>query len=283
MAACALLWSTAGLFIKLVDWNPFAIASARSVFAGLFLLAVIRKPKLTFAPAQLAAALSSAATMLLFVFANKETTSANAILLQYGSPVYVAFLGIALLGERPRAEHWVAFAAVGGGMALFFLDELGSGSLIGNLAAIGSGVTLALYFVFMRKQKEGSPLESALLAHAVAAPLAFALSFTMEAPRVDIASVGIVAVLGVFQIGLAAVFFAYGIKRVTAVEGVLVAVLEPIFNPVWVFLATGELPGPNAILGGLVIVAAVSASSLVSLRRDAVQARAAQVEGGNAC
>lgn len=275
MAGCAFLWSLAGLFIKLIDWNPLAIASARSGIAALFLLAWIRRPRFTFSFAQVAAALASAATMLLFVVANKTTTSANAILLQYGAPVYVAIIGTFVLKERPRLEHWLAFVAVAAGMILFFLGGIGGGSLLGNLVAAASGVTFALYIVFMRLQKDGSPLESSLLAHVLVTVLAGSVALFLPAPAPSAKALFAIGGLGLLQIGLASVLLAYGIKRVTAVEGVLVAVIEPLFNPVWVFLATGERPGPNSLAGGAVIVAAVVVSSIVSTRRDRIEAERA--------
>lgn len=267
VAATAFLWSSAGLLIKLVDWNPFAIACGRSLVAAVFLWIWLRKPKFTFSAPQLGAAVASAATMLLFVYANKATTAANAILLQYGSPIYTALLGAVLLKERPRAEHWLAFAAVAGGMALFFMGDIGGGQLAGNLAATAAGVTFAIYFVCMRMQKDGSPLESNLLAHLITATVGLAMSLGKPAPALSFQAVGAIAALGIFQIGFAAIFLSWGIKRVSAIQGSIITGLEPVFNPLWVFLALGERPGPNALAGGAVIIAAVIVSSIVSARR----------------
>jgi drug/metabolite transporter (DMT)-like permease len=273
MAGCALLWSLAGLFIKLVDWHPFAIAFGRSAIAALFLLAWIRRPRITFSFAQVGAALAYSATMLLFIYANKATTSANAILLQYGEPIYVAIIGSFLLKERPRAEHIVAFAFVALGMGLFFAGGstgsrgLGGGSALGNAAAVTAGLTFALYAILMRKQKNGSPIESALIAHVFTAAVAFVGCLFLPAPRIDAESLAAIAGLGILQIGLASVLFAVGIKRITALDSSLIGVLEPVFNPVWVFLATGEAPGANALAGGGIIIAAVVGSTLFSMRR----------------
>jgi len=267
LAGTSFLWSLAGLLIKLVDWNPFAIACGRSVVAAVFLLLWIRKPKFTFSFPQLGAAVASAATMVLFIYANKATTAANAILLQYGSPIYTAVLGAFLLKEKPRAEHWVAFAMVAGGMALFFMGDIGGGSLPGNIAAVASGLTFAAYFVFMRMQKDGSPLESNLLAHAITAVIGFVVALFMPAPQFSLKAAAAIGALGVFQIGLAAVLLSWGIKRVNAIQGSIITGLEPVFNPLWVFLALGEKPSPNALAGGAVIIAAVVGSSIVTARR----------------
>jgi drug/metabolite transporter (DMT)-like permease len=275
LALCALLWSLAGLFIKFIDWNPFAIACARSAVAALFLFAWIRKPRLTFSGPQVLAALSYSATMLLFIYANKATTSANAILLQYGEPVYVAIIGSYVLKEKPRAEHWIAFVFVALGMGLFFAGGIGGGSALGNAAAVLAGLTFALYAIFMRKQKDGSPMESALMAHVFTAAIAFVACLFLPAPKLSAVSLAAIAGLGILQIGLASVLFSIGIMRVTALDASLIGVLEPVFNPVWVFLATREAPGPMALLGGGIIIAAVLGSTLVSMRRDGTAREAA--------
>ena len=176
VAACALLWSMAGFLIKLVDWNPFAIAAGRSLVASIFILVCLGKPRFTFSFPQIAAALCSALTMLLFVYANKTTSSANAILLQYGAPIYTAFLGHSLLKEKVRTAHWIAVVCIAAGMILFFKDDISGGNLAGNIAAVISGITFSLYFVFMRMQKEGSPLESGLLSHAFTAVIAASIA-----------------------------------------------------------------------------------------------------------
>jgi drug/metabolite transporter (DMT)-like permease len=267
MAGCAFLWSTAGLFIKLIDWQPFAIAGARSFIAALFLWAVIRRPHFSFSKVQVYSAISYAATMILFVVANKLTTSANAILLQYGAPVYVAILGSVMLKEKPRLEHWLALVAVCGGMVLFFMDSLGGGYLLGDIVAALAGVTFALNIVLLRKQKDSSPLESLLLGHIFTAIIAGGISLFLPVPVITPKAIFAILALGIVQIGVAAVLFSYGIKRITALESILTAVIEPLFNPVWVFLATGEIPGVRSLMGGAVIIAAVLGSSIVSVRR----------------
>jgi len=270
MAGCSVLWSLAGVFIKSLQWNSFAIACGRSLVAAVFILACLRgRIRLRFAPIQIFAGLASAMTMLLFVYANKATGAANAILLQYGAPIYTALIGFVFLKERPHPEQWIALAAVLGGMVLFFMDGLGRGHLAGDLAAVASGLTFAIYFVLMRAQKDGRPLESAFLANVLTAVIAFAFSLFLPAPRLDPKSVAIILVLGAFQIGLASALFAYGIKRAPALQNIIVAGIEPVLNPLWVFLATGETITGRSLAGGIIIIAAVMVSSVVTARRDA--------------
>ena len=267
MAATAFLWSIAGLFIKAIDWNPIAIAGMRSLVASIVIFAYLKRPVFHFSFAQTAAAITHAVTMLLFVAANKTTTAANAILLQYMAPVLTAFIGSALLKERPHAEHFIALPLVVGGMVVMFFDELGGGKLFGNLLAILSAVTFSFYFVFMRMQKDGSPLESILLSHWLTAILCILISLFLPFPQVNLKSLSAIAVLGIVQLGLPSLLFCYAIKRVSAVSANLIAVIEPVFNPVWVFIVIGEAPGVQALIGGLIIVLSVTIASVISAQR----------------
>jgi drug/metabolite transporter (DMT)-like permease len=264
MMACAFLWSVAGLFIKILNWNPFLIAGLRSLIAFFFLLAIIRTVRLTWSWPLLGATLANAATMLLFVAANKTTTAANAILLQYLAPVFTAVLSVIILKEHIRREQLLALLLTPVGMILLFMDRLSAGQLFGNLLALTSAVTFALMFIFTRMQKEGDPLQSLMAAHAVTAVIALGVAVFLPVPRFTPGAVASILVLGVLQIGLASVFFSYGIKRVSAVTANLIALIEPVFNPVWVFLLLGEAPSAKAVLGGTLIIGSVTAASLVS-------------------
>jgi len=269
MAACGLLWSTTGLLIKLVDWHPFAIAAARSAIPAIFLLAVVRRPRFKFSFDKTIGAVFMAATVILFVFANKHTTAANAILLQYAAPIYVAILGAATLKEKPRMEHWLALAAICLGMFLFFKESLGKGDLLGDLMAALSGVTFALQIVVLRKQKDDSPFDSLLLGHIFIALIAGLISLFLPAPIVTARTLLLIVPVSIAQVGLATILFAYAIKRITALESILTAVIEPLFSPLWVFLFLGELPGKTALLGGVLIISAVVTSSIISALRSA--------------
>ena len=268
MAATASLWSIAGVFIKVIDWNPFAIAGIRSFIASLVILAFLRNPKINWSFPQVAAAVANAVTMLLFVAANKTTTAANAILLQYLAPVFTAFIGAVLLKEKTRIEHWVAIFFVAVGMTIMFANKLDGGQLFGDAIALTSAVTFSLYIVFMRMQKEGSPHESNLLSQWIAAAVCLIVSLFLPMPQFTPKSVAAILVLGTVQIGIAAILMAYAIKRISAVSANLIAVIEPVLNPLWVFLVLGEYPGMNTIIGGAVILFAVTGVSVISARRS---------------
>jgi len=264
MMACAFLWSIAGLFIKILEWNPFLIAGLRSLIAFFFLLAFVRTVNLSWSWPLLGASLANAATMLLFVTANKTTTAANAILLQYLAPVFTAFFSVVILKERLRWEQTVALFLTIVGMYLLFADRLSQGRMFGNLLALSSAFTFSLVFIFTRMMKEGNPLQSLMASHAVTAVIALTAALFLPLPVFAPGAVLSILVLGVLQIGLAAVFFSYGIKRVPAVTANMIALIEPVFNPVWVFLVLGEAPTQNTLFGGALIIGSVSTASLIS-------------------
>jgi drug/metabolite transporter (DMT)-like permease len=271
----AILWSTSGLFIKFVDWHPVVVAGARSFFAILTMLAFrffrcpakfnLRLPVRS--GAFWAGGICYSATMVLFVIANKLTTSANVILLQYTAPVWTALLAWFIIKEKPRAEHWFAMLLVGGGLVLFFKDSLGNGSLAGDLIAIASGIVFAGNSVFLRMMKEGDPADAMILAHILT--LVFTIPFLFTAAPVFNLKVTLAIVfMGVIQIGVASILFGYGMKHVSAVGAMLILPIEPILNPIWVLIVTKETPLTSAIIGGIIIIAAVLLSNIVGVLRS---------------
>lgn len=251
--AAAVLWSLGGVLIKLVTWNPVAIAGARSAIACGFLLLFFR-PHLRLSRLEILGGAFYAATVILFVTANKLTTASNAILLQYGAPVYVALLSQRLLKEPPAKLDWLTIAAVLGGMVLFFFDRLSPGNMLGNVVAITSGIAFALLIVTLRLQKDMEPLQSVFVGNLFAALCGLPFFFSGAPDKRGL--IGLL-LLGTVQIGLSYLLYAHAIKRVRALEASLVPMIEPVLNPVWVFLAFGEAPGRWALLGGSVILSAV--------------------------
>lgn len=253
------------------------IAGARSLIAALFMLAVKYLPRKPQGASQkvygkaplrhfLGAAISYSVCMILFLIANKTTTSANAILLQYSGPIWAALLGWFLAKEKPRAEQWAAMGAVIIGMLIFFKDGIGGGSFFGDSMAVLSGIAFGAYSVFMRLQKEGNPADSMILSHLITVVLCFPFVF-IAAPVLTFSSAGAILFMGIFTIGMASICFSYGICYVSAVQALLLALIEPVLNPVWVLSATGEKPSASALIGGGIIVTAVAVSSLIGKRR----------------
>lgn len=255
----SILWSTGGIFIKLVDWNPVAIAGTRSFVSALVLLAYSGKPKFTKSKPQIYGAMSYATTVLCFVIANKLTTSANAILLQYTAPTFVAILGFWILKEK---VHWYDITSIGVvflGMLLFFINNVDGGNMVGNLVAILSGLSLAGVTISLRMQKDGSGIETTILGNII--------TFLVSIPFIlkglpDTKSLIIIVIMGVFQLGIPYIFYINSTKYLSALEAILMTVVEPLINPLWVFIFAGEKPGVYAILGGIIVIVSVTARSL---------------------
>ncbi|BCS52859.1 membrane protein [Geobacter sp. SVR] len=261
----ALCWSLGGVLIKGVAWHPMAIAGVRSLIAAGVILVAFGRPRFTWSAPQIGGALAYAATSILFVASTKLTTAANAILLQYTAPAFAALFGIRYLGERPRRSDWIAIAAVMAGMMLFFLDRLSLAGLWGNLAALTSGVTFAWMALFLRRQKDASPVESVLLGNLLAGLAGIPFMFG-DGP--DAAGWLRLAVLGVVQLGLAYTFFTRAIRSVTALEALLIPTVEPVLNPVWTMIFIGEVPGRLSLCGGAIVIGAVLVRGIVPLLRN---------------
>ena len=268
LIATAVMWSLAGVLIKQVKCNAVAIAGIRSGIAFVFMLTFVRKRDLTFSKAQIAGAVFYSLTMLIFVAATKLTTAANAIVLQYTAPVYVALLGHWILNERTSRLEWLTVIAAVAGVGMFFLDELSAGGLWGNILGIGTGLTFALSILCFRKQKDASPIGSMFLGNAIT--MAVAAPFAFRSPPADALSWGILAILGVVQLGLPYVLYAWAIKRVTALEAIMIPAVEPILNPLWVGLFIGEMPGKWAIPGGIIVICAAVACASIRLIRTQI-------------
>jgi len=261
----ALLWSTAGAFVKALDWQPMSILAGRGLFTSLVFLLYMRHLPTKITRWTLLAAGGSIVTQFLFITSTKLTTAANSIFLQYTAPIYVVLLAYWLLREKPSRTDWIAMGTIFLGLILFFGDQLSPDGFYGNILAMLSGVTSAVMMVSFRAQKDATPEDSILIASLVIAIFGFP-SILKETQTVT--SWLTIAYLGIFQIGLAFIFFTKGIKHIPALEANLIGTLEPILNPVWVFLFLGERMGSSALLGGLVVLVGVIVSAVGSAQVD---------------
>jgi len=283
--ATAVLWSTGGVFIKLLNWHPVVISSIRSLIAAVFMLIIrfiIPPPKGVKNPAFpfWGSAVFYCFTMLAFVIANKLTASANAIMLQYSAPVWTALLGWRLLKEKPHWEHWGALIMVAAGLLLFFRGAYGSGAFLGDMIALLSGIFFAANSVFMRMMKDNNPQDAMLMAHVLNAAICVPFIF-LYPPAPSATDVLAILCLGIIQVGLASALFSYGIKRISAIQAMLTSTLEPILNPVWVLIIIGEIPSPAALAGGIIIIIAVLSSSLIGKYRDDREAKSLGIVGND--
>jgi len=264
LLAAALCWSAGGLLIKWIPWPPLAVASGRGLLAALVLALATRGLRFTWTRVQVGAAVAYALCTIGFVVATKLTTAANAILLQYTAPIWIALFGASVLGERTTRSDWWAVGVTLAGMLLFFADSLRWSGVLGNVIGVASGISFAAMTLLMRKQKQGSVTESIILGNLIAG--ATGLFWLVEAPGLNASGWVALLALGVIQLGLSYMLYARAIKHVTALEAVLIPVIEPILNPVWVMLFVGERPGPLSLCGGLLVLGAVTWRAANSIR-----------------
>jgi drug/metabolite transporter, DME family len=268
--ASAALFSTGGALIKAISLTPWQIAAFRSLFGAAAILAMAPEARRGWGWRTGLVGCAYAGTVLLFVLANRNTTSANAIYLQSTAPLYLLLLGPWCLQEPVRARDLGPMALLAAGLACFFVGteaprDSAPNPALGDLLAVGSGLTWALTVSGLRwlarREGEGNPAVAAAVAGngiAFLVALPFALPVAASTP----ADWGLVALLGVFQIGLAYVFLTRASRHVPALETALLLLVEPVLNPLWAFLVHGEAPGPWAVAGALVILAATAWQAL---------------------
>jgi len=255
----ALLWSTSGLFIKLLNCHPLSIFGARGLVAGVVFLIWLRRVPLRITPFLGAGAAGYMGAQFLFILSTRLTTAANAIFLQYTAPIYVVIFGFWFLRERPRRIDWITMVVIFGGMLLFFGEGLTIKGLYGNLAAVLGGVALAIMIVSARAQKDNHPAQIFLIGSCLGGMIGLP-SVLQE--TWSLADAAIIVYLGIVQTGLASALYSIAIRHVPALESNLILMLEPVLNPLWVFLIIGESPAPLALIGGAVVIGAIAARAI---------------------
>lgn len=258
MMLCAVLWSTAGIMIKQIPWNPLAIAGLRSlVSAGVFLL-FMRHEKARFSINRYSvlSGVFLSGTFILFIAANKLTTSANAIVLQYTAPIFILILSAFFFRQKFRRGDILTVAVTTLGISLFFLDKLSSGYLLGNVVAIISGLFFASMFVTTGRADENSRMSGILLGHLITAVVGIPFAFILPTPFTPVA-VGSILLLGIFQLGIPYILYGLAIRQLSPLACSLISAVEPLLNPVWVFLFNGEAPGFFALIGGAVVIGSI--------------------------
>ncbi len=270
VVAAAVLWSTGGLFIKWTSLSGLELSFGRSLFAAITVAIFTRHEGFGINKVTALASVLYAALLILFVLATKQTTAANAIFLQYTAPVYLLILEPWFYKEKFRSRDLIVVIACVLGMSLFFVGKLRPQDVTGNFLALGSGVCFAFYVLLLRHSKArsvnsaSSVIYGNLLLVLIAAPAG--VKALQGITRHDAISV---AYLGVVQIGIAYTLFTVAMARgVRSLDAGIVGYIEPVLNPLWVFLVLGERPSGWALLGGGIIVFAVMCHMLFDARSN---------------
>lgn len=264
----AALFSLGGLCIKMVPWSPLAINGARSLVSVMVLSIYLKKikHKLVVNPAVLFGAFCMTGTTSLFCAANKLTTAANAIVLQFTAPIFVIFFMWFIKKEKPKKLDIMACLLVFFGVLCFFVESILVGDMLGNFVAMLSGICYAGVFM-MNSFENSDAISSVFIGHGLSAVIGCPLviretDFSMQA------IVGIL-ILGIFQMAIAYIFMTKGLEQVSAVTASLTTAIEPILNPLLVAFFWGEMVTPLALVGAIIVVVSIVGYNLLTIKRQA--------------
>lgn len=259
MLAAAIIWSTGGLFIKWTTLSGLELSFGRSLLAAITVAIFTRREGFGINRITLLASVLYAALLLLFVLATKETTAANAIFLQYTAPLYVLVLEPIFYKEKFRQRDLITVIFCVVGMSLFFVGKLRPQDVTGNLLALASGVCFAFYFLLLRHSSARDVNRASSVIYGNLLVVLIAASAGLKVlPNINLHDALSVVYLGVVQIGVAYTLFTLGMARgIRSLDAGIVGYIEPVLNPVWVFLVIGERPSKWALIGGAIIVGAV--------------------------
>lgn len=267
-----LLWSTGGLFIKSTTIDAYQVTFFRSLFAAITVLILTRRSGLKINGFGLLTSIIYALLLFLFVWATKKTTAANAIFLQYTAPIYILVLAPFLIGEKFHWRDLITVVIVLAGMSLFFVGQLRLEDYQGNTAALFSGIFLGLYIMLLRhpRAKGFNPAIAVIYGNLLLA-LMNAPAGISAIPTMTAMDWFAVTFLGIFQIGISYILFIKGVVQGTRpLDASLIGFIEPLLNPVWVFIFVGERPSQWAVLGGAVIIVAIGIHTIRQYsKRDA--------------
>ena len=252
----ALMWSLAGFNIKMIEWSPYAIAAGRSLVAVILLAPmVLRKGFQKIDRYVIGGAICYAAFNYCFITSTTLTSSAIAIMMQYTAPIYVALLSWLFLRERVGWADIISVGFVFLGMIFFFLDSNSGGSLKGNIVSIFNGITFAGISIFLRLQKDGNPALSMYLGNVISAVAGLPIMWNAGMP--DTISFLFLLLAGLL-VAVSYTLYAKASTGLSALETVLIPIIDPVMNPVWVFLFLDERPGALTIVGAAVILVSVT-------------------------
>ncbi len=258
----ALFWGLAGVCVKSIPWNSMSIMAARCG-VGIIMLGINKKSfKLSFEKHTFLGAVMTSLTGILYMMSIKLTTAATAIVLQYIAPILVFIFTVIVQKVKPKMIETAIVIAVFGGCFLSFADKLDATHIIGNLLGLLSGITFAGQIIIFSDKKADSA-EGMYLSNVMSFAVCFPFMFFDKNMTFDKRTLFWVFILAVFQFGVANICYARGCQKINKIETSLLLTIEPIFNPIPVWLVTGEKPGTLALIGFAVVIIAVTVYGLL--------------------
>ncbi len=270
MVACGVLWSMSGITMKYINWNPLLIVGGRGVFSALIIFMSMKMSgyKLRVTKKSLGIAFLTFMNLVLFVSANKYTTAANAIVLQYTAPIFVLIVTAFILKRKLRSfEILTVFAALIG-IVLFFMDQVSGNGMSGNVMAVASGFFMGIMYALTGEIKDdGERISGLVLGHTALAVICIPLGYIFtDHSEITLIPILLVVFLGVVQMGVPYSLYGRATALISGVEVSLISMIEPILNPIWVALIYGEIPGSHALIGAVLIIGAVIAYTIIDAR-----------------
>ena len=252
----AVLYSIGGLCIKLIPWNGMSINGARTLVAMVIVggYLILTKHKLRFNRFILLGALCVCGTNILFSLANKMTTAANTIVLQFTAPIFVVVLSMMFWKRKPRLLDLITCGLVLAGVLCFFVDSLEMGGMLGNILALISGITYAGVFL-LNDMPDSDPICSVFWGSVIS--VLVGLPFLVQETQFTATAIISALILGTFQVALAYILMCIGLKTTPPVTACLISGIEPILNPVLVAVFYHEPVGNLALVGAAIVVVSV--------------------------
>lgn len=274
MVAAGLCWSTGGILVRSVTiTDAWEVVFWRALFMAAFIAVFLTVRHRSRAIAQItavgfpgvAAGALLASASFLFILSVMRTTVANALVLMSTSPFVAALFGRLFLGEHVPRRTYLAMCAGLTGIALMFADALGSGAVSGNLLACCVPIVFAASVILLRHIGATTDMApTVLLAGLIALPIAFTLGWPLTASWHD---VGVLAFMGIFQLGLGCLLMTQAVPHLSAAEIGLLSLLETTLGPLWVWLGVGERPSDIALVGGLIVITSLLANEVAGMQR----------------
>lgn len=269
MIVCAVLWSIGGIIIKLIDCGPFMIAGVRSFFAAVCMAVFMLAAKIKFKINKrvLVSSFFTALMFICFVLANKLTYAANAIVLQFTEPIFFLIFSAIIFKERLKARDVAVALATLVGVAMFFAESVSGDRMLGNFVAIGAGISLAFVYIISGRVSDEERMSGMLIGHLLTAAFGIFM-FCLYPMPVTVKDMALMAVLGIFQLGIPYVLYCLALGKCSSFACSLIGAIEPMLNPVWVMLFDGETPGIFALFGSVIVIAAVTIWSVAESKNE---------------
>lgn len=269
MVLCAVLWSIAGLIINHIQMNALVIAGGRSLFAAMAVAVymAITKQKFIVSRDTLISGGLLAMVFICFVGANKLTTPANAIVLQYTAPIFVLIFSMIFLRKKPRLFDVFAVLLTLIGVVMFFIGSLGVGNMLGNFIGVVAGMFMGGMFVAVGNTKGEEKMSGILLGHLFCAIVGLPFAAFTE-NTFSFSGIGLLALLGVVQLGIPYILYALASSKCSTISCVVISAIEPVLNPILVAVFDKQIPSTLSIVSGLFLIGVITAYSVIDEHLD---------------